>query len=115
MRSSGWGSPARWATRERARVGAEQDVDAVHAQDLERRAAHRREHGLGVERLADALVEGGQGAGLLVVEPLGLEVARALDGEAELAADGLEEAQLVVVEGRARAARPRSGRRGSSR
>ena len=86
---------------ELARVRAEQDVDAVHAQDLERRPSHRGQHGLGVERLADALVEGGEGAGLLVVEPLGLEVARALDREAELAADGLEEAQLGFVEGRA--------------
>jgi hypothetical protein len=44
---------------------------------------------------------GGERAGLLVVEPFGLEVARALDLEAELAADGLEEAQLGFVEGRA--------------
>ena len=77
--------------------------------------AHRREHGLGVERPADALVEGGEGAGLLVVEPLGLEVPGALDGEAELAAHRLEEAQLVVRRTPRRAGRPRSGRRGSPR
>ena len=95
------GEPGQVGDGELARVRAEQDVDAVHVQDLERGASHRREHGLGVERLADALVEGGERAGLLVVEPLGLEVPRALDGEAELAAHRLEEAQLRVVERRA--------------
>ena len=97
------------------RVGAEQDVHAVHPQDLEGGAAHRGEDGLGVERLADALVEGGEGAGLLVVEPLRLQVPRALDGDADLAAHRLEEAQLGLVEGGPRRAPPRSGRPGSCR
>ena len=118
MRSSGWGNPARVGDREGARVGAEQDVDAVHVQEVERGPAHRREDGLGVERLADSLVEGGESAGLLG-ELLGLEVARTLDGEAEMAADGLEEAQLRFVERRAgqrgdvehAAARPVEGQR----
>jgi hypothetical protein len=70
------GEPGEVGDVELARVRAEQDVDAVDLQDLERGAAHRLEDRLGVERLPDALVEGGEGAGLLVVEPLGLQVPR---------------------------------------
>ena len=95
------GEPGQVGDGELPRVGAEQDVHAVHAQDLEGGAADRPQHRLGVERLADALVEGGEGAGLLVVEPLRLQVPGALDGDAELAAHRLEEAQLGVLERRA--------------
>ena len=71
-------------------------VDAHHA---ERRLADRLEHGLRVERLADALVERRERPRLLVVEPLGLQVLSALDREAELAAHRLEERELGGVEG----------------
>ena len=77
---------------------AEQDVDAVHVDDVEGRAADGSQHGLRVERLADALVEGRQRSRLLVVEALGLEMARALDRDADLAAHRLEEAELGIVE-----------------
>ncbi len=86
------------ADHELARVGSEQDVDAVDAHDTERRLANRLEHGLRVERLADALVERRERPRLLVVQALGLQVERPLDREAELAADGLEEQQLGGVE-----------------
>ncbi len=88
------------------RIRAEQDVHAIHAQDLERGAAHGLEHRLRVERLAaDALVERRQRACLLVVETLGLQVPGSLDRHADLATDRLQEAQLGLVEGAARRGR----------
>ena len=83
------------------RVGAQQDVDAVDAQDLARGAAHRLQDGLEVQRPADGLVDRGQGPRLLVAEALGLEVPRPLHRQADLAAEGLEEAQLGLVGGTA--------------
>ncbi len=73
LRSSGWGSPARWRHLELRAGPSRAGCDTRSTRRTSRAvSADRREHGLGVERLADALVERGQGPRLLVVEPLGL-------------------------------------------
>ena len=89
--------------RELARIGAQEDRHPSHLEDLPGRVAHRPEHGLDVERLADGLVERAQGPRFPVVPALGLEVPGTLHGEAHLTAQGLQEVELLLREELSRA------------
>jgi hypothetical protein len=94
----GVAQPREVGHRHVARVGAEQDVDAVGTHHLERRAADRGQDRLGVERAADRLVDAGERTRLLVAQALEVERVRALDREAQLVAERVEKAQLVLGE-----------------
>ncbi len=86
------------AHADRLRPVADKDHRAVGANEVTSRLGHGPDDGLDVQRAADGLAHRGHRARLLVAHALGLQVAGALDGQADLMAQRFQETQLVLRE-----------------